>query len=54
MKKNLFTRIYESVGPSFEIDKENKTYKVIDEGLFFLHLTEAYFTLRGYSQIEEN
>jgi hypothetical protein len=52
MRTNLLTRIYDFFGPSISIDDLNKTYRVIDEGLFFLHLTQAYFTFKGYKQIE--
>jgi len=49
--ENLVKKIYRSLGPEIETDKKNQTYKIVGEGFFFSHLTEAYFSFKGYQKV---
>jgi hypothetical protein len=44
----LLKKIFEGLGPEVEINEKEKSV-YIKEGIFFSHLTEAYYILKGYS-----
>jgi len=51
-RKNLVTRIYETLCPKVGVNYNDKTFEVLHEGFFFYHLTEAYYALKGYRRID--
>jgi len=52
-KNNLVRKIYESFGPEIKINKRDKTFEIVNEGIFFNGLTEAYYILKGYKQVNQ-
>lgn len=48
----LLKKLYESVGPKVRVDSFRREFEILDEGLFFEHLTRTYYVLKGYKQIE--
>jgi hypothetical protein len=56
--KNLDERVHEGsgvytgLGPKFEVDDKNKTFKLVKEGYFFNNLVETYYILKGYTMMK--
>ena len=45
---NVVKKVWEEIGPELKVDRDTKQV-YLKENLFFSNITEAYYTLKGYS-----